>query len=343
MTPTDWIPYISKASSKEGLVFFGATQLDISKDGVRFTKWLDSKKNAGMEFLENHVDKRLDPRKLFPGAVSALCFGFPYKHDCSQPLGSKAAAYACFKDYHTVIKRKLQNILQNGLSDQTSLDQHFKICVDSVPVLERALLSKADGFIGKNTCFIHTEHGSFLLLGVVLTSIDLQTNNKPKLDPDVRSDEGGCGSCKRCQIHCPTGALDEAYQLDARKCLSYWTIEHRGLIPKEFWEHMDKFYFGCDICQDVCPYNRHKTDYEYKDHRKVDMSLKQIALMSQSQYVSWFGGTPMTRAKIFGLKRNALLAMYASCDPDTKNVCEDLLKSDFEVVSGTAKEILSCL
>jgi len=343
MTPSEWIPYIKKESSLEGLIFFGATKLDVREDGVRFTKWLDSKKNAGMEFLENHVDKRLDPSKLFPGAKSALCFGFPYKHECHQQTVSKAAAYACFKDYHSVIKKKLQTILQNGLGQDNFVEEVFKICVDSVPVLERALLSKTDGFIGKNTCFIHTEHGSFVLLGVVLTTLDLESKDKPKLDPTTRTKEGGCGSCKRCQVHCPTGALDEAYQLDARKCLSYWTIEHRGLIPKEFWKHMDKFYFGCDICQDVCPYNRQTKDYEYQDHRKVDLSLKQIALMDQKQYVTWFGGTPMTRAKIFGLKRNALLAMFASGDEETKNTCQKLLVSDFSVVSETAKEILDVM
>ena len=317
------LEWISKISPSKGLIFFGCADLALEKDAVRFEQWLSEEKNAGMAFLENHIEKRTNPKALFPGSQSALCFALPYEHQCEQKTISKSAMYACFKDYHHVIKKNIGEILSEVFEqDEEFINNNFKVCVDSVPLLERALLAKTSGFIGKNTCFIHTEHGSYLLLGVLLSKIKFKANEAKPVDHSIRSENGGCGTCSRCQTHCPTGALDEAYQLDARKCLSYWSIEHRGTVPQKYWKYFGEYYFGCDICQNVCPYNRHKKSRTHDFHRNTDISLKQIALMDQKEYVAWFSGTPMTRAKIFGLKRNAILAMYALSDPDLREVCD---------------------
>src|SRR5690606_6307703 len=131
-----------------------------------------------------------------------------------------------------------------------------RVMVDTAPVLERALAAKtARGFIGKNTCYIHPLLGSFLMLGVVLTDIPLPSDERVPVDPARHLPSGGCGACRECQVHCPTGALDADYRIDAKKCLAYWTIEHRGVIPERFWPWIGTYYFGCDICQITCPYN----------------------------------------------------------------------------------------
>src|SRR5690606_35177168 len=129
--------------------------------------------------------------------------------------------------------------------------------VDTAPILERAMAAKSGvGFIGKNTCYIHHELGSFMHLAELMLTIPVQLDAAQNIDHQQRSRTGGGGSCQRCQTHCPTGALDHAYRLNASLCLAYWTIEHRGPVPTEFWPWFRHYWFGCDICQNVCPYNR---------------------------------------------------------------------------------------
>ena len=143
------------------------------------------------------------------------------------------------------------------ISTNASRNFNSKIAVDSVPIFERAIAAKTEfGFIGKNTCYIHPKKGSFFLLGEIILDEVIKQDSKLAVETTKRTDLGGCGSCKRCQVHCPTGALDKEYELDANLCLSYWSIESRGIIPEKFWPWFSKFYFGCDICQLVCPYNR---------------------------------------------------------------------------------------
>lgn len=209
-------------------------------------------------------------------------------------------------------------------------------------MLERALAARTSaGFIGKNTCYIHPEAGSFILLGEILLTRDLTETDEPStVDPQVRSDQGGCGSCRRCQIYCPTGALDEAYRLDARKCLAYWTIEHRGTIPFEFWPWLKTYFFGCDLCQLACPYNRAIAISQ----EPVRVELNQIdffdvATMSQARYEQLFGGSPLTRAKRSGLRRNALIAMTVTSDLRLPEALQMLTEDDEPVLHETSTQI----
>jgi epoxyqueuosine reductase len=192
----------------------------------------------------------------------------------------------------------------------------FRVVVDSAPILERALAARTSkGFLGKNTCYIHPRFGSSLLLGELITDVQLEPDAGAQVSPLVRTPEGGCGTCRRCQVHCPTGALSLDYQIDAEKCLSYWTIENRGPIPVEYWRYLEKFWYGCDICQNVCPYNRPKTgtDFATLESRGLqNLDLAEVAKMNQDFYEKTFGGSPMTRAKSDGLRRNALIAMVVT-------------------------------
>jgi epoxyqueuosine reductase len=294
---------LKNSLEKKGLKFLGVVSLDCRRDFDRFSQWLEEKKHGGLSFLENNNQLRRDPSLLLPGAQAAVIVGMPYQQAEQWPMESempRVAQYARFRDYHQLLRKMCAEVLKVTSGYQES---EWRVCVDSAPVLERALASKSgSGFIGKNTCFIHPQHGSFLLLAELLTTLALPVEDKNGTD--------GCGSCSLCQVHCPTDALSKDYEIDSRRCLSYWTIEHRGTIPEEFWPWLSKYYFGCDICQIVCPYNQEASNrippsVELKSYPE----LFEVATMDQESYERHFGGTPLTRAKRTGLIRNALIAM----------------------------------
>jgi epoxyqueuosine reductase len=308
---------LQELAESEGLKFFGIVPLKYDRDIMHFNQWLAEKRHAGMGFLEKNKIFRYHPGSLLPGARVAIIFGFPYAQGDTWPRHgetfegpSRVAQYGRFKDYHRLMKAKLERVMES-LNNQIATSASYRILVDSAPVLERALaVQSAEGFIGKNTCFIHPEQGSFFLLSEVLTELDLPVDVKTQVAPDKRSAEGGCGKCNRCQVKCPTGALDIEYQIDANLCLSYWTIEHRGTIPERFWPWLKYYYFGCDICQLVCPYNeRSRYSLPVTTSVREFPPLYEVATMSQANYEEFFGGTPLTRAKRNGLRRNALIAM----------------------------------
>lgn len=307
---------------QERLLSLGHCDLELAEDFERFQKWLADSKHAGMQFLEKYDDIRRDPKRLLPEAKSAHVIGLPYDQGDLWPMEEKesprVAQYARFKDYHKLFKEKVENVFRKLSERDTQLI--YRVCVDTAPLLERALAAKAGaGFIGKNTCYIHESHGSLLLLAIVLTNHALEEKKEAV--------QKGCNTCTLCQVACPTGALNQDYTIDSRKCLSYWTIEHRGEIPFEFWPHLAKYYFGCDICQVVCPYNieARESRLSEKIETRSYPELPAIALMSEPEYEKYFGGTPMTRAKRNGLRRNAIIAMTVTKHPKLKAVFEALI------------------
>ena len=337
---------IDKLLSQQGLSLIGVVDLAGNlRDFSAFEQWLSKDMHAGMKFMTNYLDIRKNPNKIEPGMVQTVMFGWNYyQGDRVRSETPRIAQYARMKDYHKVMKARGLKVLESLQGECNSLSG--RVTVDSAPIMERSLASKSQrGFIGKNTCFIHPDKGSFLLLGAIHLNSRLFTLDvEAKVNPEGRSEDGGCGTCKRCQVNCPTGALDQSYTLDANLCLSYWSIEHRGLVPKKFWPYFKDFWFGCDICQLVCPYNRQISLGENLPLRESlkNIDLYEVALMEQGTYEKIFGGTPMTRAKISGLRRNAILAMWASGDQRLKKV-QDLCLADEscpEVVKGTVSQIL---
>lgn len=324
---------------RSGLSFIGIVALEEDPDFQRFETWLAKSQHAGMGFLENHKHLRRDPRGLAPNLKTAIMVGFNYYQGDTRNMlrngGPYVAQYARLRDYHRVIRdlgehvlAELPNILGQPVSG--------RVTTDSAPILERSHAARGGrGFIGKNTCFIQPKEGSFFLLGEILIDAVLPTTIGPPVDPTLRGDSGGCGSCKRCQVNCPTGALDEAWNVDANKCLAYWSIEHRGEVPKEYWRWFGTYLFGCDICQLVCPYNRSVAEMSGTTLLRVDAApdLYEIAMMDQATYERMFGGTPMTRAKREGLIRNALISMYVTKHPRLNEVLDHYrLVSDVAVV-----------
>lgn len=301
---------IEAAVTSTGLLFLGCVRLSPLAEYTHFRAWLRRGQQAGMAYLERNHAPRRDPRQLGKGYRSAIIVGLPYGGgDRLHTATPRVAQYARIKDYHKVIKKKAQQVI-GALSLSEAM-----IAVDTAPLLERALAVRGGkGFIGKNTCFISAEHGSYILLGEIFTGLELPVQSRPHIDSRRRSSAGGCGSCRRCQVHCPTGALDEEYRLDANKCLSYHTIENRGEIPQKFKKFLGNYFYGCDICQIVCPWNRPRKKSVDPDLEIDIPPLEKIATMSQAEYEKYFGGTAMTRAKRSGLMRNAKIALTQKPD-----------------------------
>ena len=297
---------------------------------ARFAQWLAQGLHGTMGYLENHAEIRQQPERLLPGARSAHVFALAY---FKPELGPepRVALYAHYADYHRVLRERLET-----LAERFWPREDFRAVVDSAPVLERALAAQtARGFIGKNTLYIHPEHGSFLLLGEVLVKEQAAWDVPPVIPLERKTREGGCGPCRLCKTACPTGALRVDYQIDAQRCLSYWTIEQRGTIPVEFWEGVGRYYFGCDLCQLACPYNKNGMRGNLEPREYPDLFT--VATMDQVTYEKWFGGTPLTRAKRSGLRRNALIAMAVRGDSRLEEALA--LVADEDVLVSTREQI----
>lgn len=329
-------------ASDLGLQFFGVVPLGIEPEYAHFLRWVAEGKHAGMRFFEqaHHHTCRQDNRRLVEGTKNAIVIGLNYyQGDGLKHAGPRVAQYARFRDYHKVI-HKLGAALHAKLVASTQQDAVGRVLVDSAPLLERALAARTQaGFIGKNGMYIHPQLGSYFLLGFILTSLDLSTDSCATVDPTQRTAQGGCGTCKRCTVHCPTGALDQAYQVDARKCIAYYTIEHRDTIPIEYWKWLRTYVFGCDICQLVCPYNRAAQVSAQVPVIAATLDLYAVATMDQANYESWFGGTPLTRAKRWGLQRNALIALVVMDDPRADAAVRHLRSEGHPLLLATIAQI----
>lgn len=339
----------------------------LEKDIPAFKLWLAENAHADMAFLENNIEVRKDPSLILPNVKNAIIFLFPYaaghrvrnkkkaninvaKENLNQDPNSLISKklisrYVYGKDYHKVLKKNL-NSISKKLQDHLGAQYHFRAVVDSIPFFDRAHAREASlGFIGKNTMLIRPGMGSFFFIATLLTDIPLQEimelngNNKSP----IRNLD--CGECSKCLDACPTNAFKKPYFLDANRCLSYLTIEHRDLVPKEFIPHFANTIYGCDICQEVCPYNIVTSDFqilkEFSEHHLpfLKITARDIALMDFAQYEKWFGGTAATRAKYQGLVRNALYHLHATSSPDMYEILDKLSRSEYELILKTVMQI----
>jgi epoxyqueuosine reductase len=293
---------IKQEAKRLGFDFVGISKAEkLDDEAPRLERWLLEGKHGKMEYMERYFDLRLDPSKLVPGAQSIISLAYNYYTKVSQedPQAPKLSIYAFGKDYHYVVKEKLKELL--GYIRNTAGVVSGRCFVDSAPVLERDWAKRSGlGWIGKNTLLINPKQGSYFFLAEII--LDL------KLEPDYPIRDH-CGTCTRCIDACPTDAISsDGYIVDGSKCISYLTIELKESIPEEFSGKMENWMFGCDICQQVCPWNRFsKPHHEPQFNPKgeiIAMSRSQWEELTETDFSRLFKKSAVKRTKYQGLKRN---------------------------------------
>lgn len=319
----------------------------------RFASWIDAGRAGEMEYLKRRDEVgrllRSSVRVVFPWARSVVVCAANYNSehprsiDPAPPGSGWIARYAWSgsgerpTDYHKVLKRRLER-LRDCLAAQMGIFES-RCFVDTGPVVERVYARYAGlGWIGKNTCLLSQKLGSWLFLGVIVTSLDLTDDQRPTLAADR------CGSCTRCIEACPTQALTGPREMDASRCISYLTIEKRGGIAEDLRSQIGRQIFGCDICQDVCPWNRRApiaSDASLTARGElVNPALDWLAAMDEGSYERWFNGSPVRRTKFAGLRRNLAIAMGNSGERRFLPILEKWL-TDAEQRSQDADEVLA--
>ena len=273
----------------------------LEDDARRLESWLNKGMHGGMQYMEHYFDMRIDPSKLVPDAKSVITLLLNYFPIQQQKPGvPKIAKYAYGKDYHEVIREKLNRYIENIKS--VIGDFHGRGFVDSAPVLERTWAQRSGlGWVGKNGNLINKQMGSFFFIATLITDLDLEADEPFTKDY--------CGTCTRCIDACPTDAILPGKVVDGSKCISYFTIELKDmLIPNEMKGKFENWMFGCDICQDVCPWNRFSKptdEIEFMPLPEIlDLSTKEWEMMSEEKFKTIFKHSPLSRSKLKGIQRN---------------------------------------
>ncbi|HEV8412813.1 MAG TPA: tRNA epoxyqueuosine(34) reductase QueG [Bryobacteraceae bacterium] len=294
---------IRQIAQECGFELAGVAPCDPGEDFARYENWVAAGMAGEMRYLtDRRAEMRRDVRSLLPSARSVICVGKLYNTpDPPRKEGdARISRYAWGRDYHLTMRAALEHMVVQLLEREAF---SYKICVDTAPLLERSLARRAGlGWIGRNTCLINEPLGSWFFLGEILTSLDLEPGSPP---PDR------CGSCTRCIEACPTDAIvseGDGFKLDARRCISYLTIELRGPIPEELHAGIGDHVFGCDICQDVCPWNSRAPFTEDPDFAGTAVPLAELAKLTPEEFRQRFKDSPIARATYSGLMRNVAIA-----------------------------------
>ncbi|MBM12516.1 MAG: tRNA epoxyqueuosine(34) reductase QueG [Chloroflexi bacterium] len=287
-------------------------------------------------FTPDRVARGADPEKLLPGAKSVICLGLSYlgEGETSPEMGTGTVArYARVRDYHRAMKRRMKTLVR-GLEETLGKEIGAKWYVDDGPMLDRAAAARSGlGWSGKSTNILTPTHGSWVLLGQVITDLELEA------DPPLKKT---CGACVRCIDDCPTGAITAPYVVDNVRCISYQTIENRGVIPVEMRPLIGDMVFGCDICQDVCPVNRKAAlpgqpiPLAVNIGKAGKLDLKEILTLTEEQFRSRFQGTSIMRAKHVGLQKNACVALGNSREASAVPALTAALRNAEPLVRGHA-------
>ncbi|MEY3048306.1 MAG: hypothetical protein RL365_344 [Bacteroidota bacterium] len=293
--------FIKQKANELGFFYCGfSTAGFLVDEAPKLERWLSEGLHGKMSYMENHFDKRLDPTKLVEGSNSVISLLLNYYPSESQPENApKISKYAYGEDYHLVIKDKLK-LLVESMKEEIG-DIQGRVFVDSAPVMDKAWAKKAGlGWLGKNTNLIHPKEGSFFFIAEIISDLSFTQ------DPPMRD---YCGTCTKCLDACPTNALATPYQIDASRCISYLTIELKDqLIPQQFNESMENWMFGCDICQDVCPWNRFSKAHQEKrfnpDFELLNLNTNDWRALTSDHFEILFKNSAIKRTGFQGLKRN---------------------------------------
>ncbi len=292
---------IKTEAKRLGFLSCGISKAEfLENEAPRLEKWLNNNMHGEMQYMENHFDKRLDPTKLVEGSKSVISLLLNYypAQEQKDKTAPKISKYAYGKDYHFVIKEKLKDLM-DFIQEEIG-DVHGRAFVDSAPVLDKAWAARSGlGWIGKNSNLLTQQVGSFYFIAELIVDLELEYDS-------LVTDH--CGSCTACLDACPTKAIVEPFVVDGSKCISYFTIELKDNIPAGFKGKFDNWMFGCDICQDVCPWNRFS-----KPHREplfdphpdlLEMTLKDWEEITEDVFRKVFKNSAVKRTKFSGLKRN---------------------------------------
>ena len=317
-SPGEMAARLESWAREAGFDRVGVAGVEPVERGEVYLRWLGDGAHAGMGYLKNRVEARLEPERILEGARSVLCVAVQYEPLENRSTGEEGpppdndlwpgvAKYAHGRDYHNLMGKRLRKLARRIRDELPGTDTRWY--VDTGPVLERELAARAGiGVQGKNTCLLSRE-GSWFLLGELFLTLELAPTAAPTAPlTDL------CGRCTRCLDHCPTGALTEPYRLDSNLCISYWTIEHRGPVPEPMRAQIGEWVFGCDVCQDVCPWNiREQEPADHPDLQlppeRAELDLVRLLAMTEEEYRERFRGNAMKRARLEGLKRNAATVM----------------------------------
>ncbi len=291
---------IKQEAKRLGFDFCGISKAGfLEEEAPRLEKWLKANMNGQMQYMQNHFDKRLDPTLLVDDAKSVVSLLYNYYPEQTQTTNvPKISKYAYGNDYHDVIKDKLKEFVDTLNEKIGNISGRF--FVDSAPVLDKAWAKKSGlGWIGKNSNLINKQQGSFFFIAELIIDIELEYDHEIK---------DYCGTCTKCIDACPTDAIVEPYVVDGSKCISYLTIELKEAIPSEFKNKMDNWAFGCDVCQDVCPWNSfskaHKETQFLNNNGMLQFTTQEWETLNEELFSSVFKHSAIKRTKYKGLQRN---------------------------------------
>jgi len=301
--------FVKNKAEDLGFISCGISKAEyLEEEATLLEKWLSNGMHGQMHYMESNFDKRVDPRKLFPGAKSVISLAYNYfpKENQNPDSSYKVSNYAYGRDYHKVIRKKLKKFL-------TELSTEFggiagRGFVDSAPVMDKAWATRSGvGWLGKNSNIIHPKKGSYFFLAEIITDLSLEA------DPPIKD---YCGTCTRCIDACPTDAIESPYVVNGSKCISYLTIELKDSIPTEFHNKLAGWIFGCDICQQVCPWNRfsnptRENDFDAREPIKK-YSDKDWEELTEELFEDHFRGTPLKRAGFEKLKNSIKATKHKS-------------------------------
>ncbi|MCB0594206.1 MAG: tRNA epoxyqueuosine(34) reductase QueG [Lewinellaceae bacterium] len=299
---TEHTRWIKEEAHRLGFSYAGISRAEqMEEEARRLEAWLNKGRHGDMAYMANHFDKRTDPRKLVPGARSVISLMYNYYTEETQedPEAPKISKYAYGKDYHFVLKRKLKSLFY--FIEEKIGKVEGRVFVDSAPVLERDWARRSGlGWMGKNTMLIHPRAGSYFFLAEVILDLELECDEPIK---------DYCGTCRRCIDACPTGAISpEGYILDGSKCISYFTIELKDAIPEQYRGKFENWMFGCDICQEVCPWNRFSRPHDEPAFEPkpelLDKTKQEWEEITEEVFRELFRQSAVKRTQYEGLKRN---------------------------------------
>jgi epoxyqueuosine reductase len=354
MAPQDFHRLLVDSAQAEGFPIAGALDLDLAKEAMAphiasYDQWLAQGHAGAMSYLERGRDRRADPQLVFPEAQSVFCVALPYPKRAggaeSIAQGPRYARYIHGRDYHETIAEKLERVMQKVKADWQSPAGNpplkWKVCVDTSAVLERSWAVQAGlGWIGKNTLLIHPIHGSYLLLGEVL--INQRTGLGPRPLPDY------CGNCTRCMKSCPTGAIERPHLLNSRRCISYWTLEKRGPLdlPEEDLHSINGWIAGCDLCQEVCPFNFKPVKQELA-HPALDAAPSPehphdwltLLLEDEASYKARVKESALSRVKPAQFRRNLAITLtnaHELLEPQVRAQLQPLIEARLQAETDEA-------